>query len=224
MGTVTQITTGRNRDPVTAPKLLFPGEVAALFLDVPGASPSFARRVFSYIDFSGDCWEWAGTRNRDGYGVIGLSGRGSPVVLAHRAVWMLLIGAIPDTKEYDHLCRNHRCVNPDHGEIVTPQVNKARGFGAAVLHAKRDTCPYGHLKDGRRGARGSKRTDRYCKTCARRNRMARYEPKGPKTECLRGHAFTAENTYIDKRGHRNCKTCKIERQREVRALPNGGRR
>ena len=28
-----------------------------------------------------------------------------------------------------------------------------------------------------------------------------------KTECLRGHAFTPENTHTDKRGRRRCKEC-----------------
>jgi DNA-binding XRE family transcriptional regulator len=27
----------------------------------------------------------------------------------------------------DHLCRQHRCVNPDHLEVVTTQVNIQRG-------------------------------------------------------------------------------------------------
>ena len=29
-----------------------------------------------------------------------------------------------------------------------------------------------------------------------------------KTECLRGHAFTEENTYIDRHGKRSCKECR----------------
>jgi len=29
------------------------------------------------------------------------------------------------------------------------------------------------------------------------------------TACKRGHAFTEENTYTDKRGHRTCRMCRI---------------
>ena len=30
----------------------------------------------------------------------------------------------------------------------------------------------------------------------------------PKTQCIRGHKFTEENTYVNK-GHRHCKRCKV---------------
>lgn len=31
-----------------------------------------------------------------------------------------------------------------------------------------------------------------------------------KTECVHGHPFTLENTRIDSRGHRHCRTCQAE--------------
>ncbi len=43
-----------------------------------------------------------------------------------------------------------------------------------------------------------------------------------KTHCVRGHEFTPENTYAHSgiKGHRRCKTCHIEEQRQ-RKLCNG---
>src|SRR5690242_8305886 len=117
------------------------------FLPVPGTSATFAARVFRYIDASGDCWEWTGATNK-GYGVIGRGGRGMGLAQAHRAVWELLVGPIAEGMEWDHLCRNHACCNPDHGEIVTPEENKRRGFGPGVLNAKRTVCDSGHPLDG----------------------------------------------------------------------------
>lgn len=35
-------------------------------------------------------------------------------------------------------------------------------------------------------------------------------PWANKTECLRGHAYTEENTYRSKKGHRSCLTCRRE--------------
>lgn len=35
--------------------------------------------------------------------------------------------------------------------------------------------------------------------------------------CKWGHAFTESNTYVDKRGYRHCKTCKVDRNRFYRA-------
>lgn len=33
-----------------------------------------------------------------------------------------------------------------------------------------------------------------------------------KTRCRWGHSYTAENTYIDGRGHRRCRACALERR------------
>jgi hypothetical protein len=145
-------------------------------LPVPGTSSTFVARLFAGIDFSGDCWEWTRATSK-GYGVVGRGSRSAGLEQAHRAVWMLLVGPIPDGLILDHLCRNTLCCNPDHLEPVTPAVNKARGYGMSVLHSMRDTCAQGHPKDGRLGARGGKATHRYCKTCARRNSRRQYLSK-----------------------------------------------
>jgi hypothetical protein len=142
-------------------------------LEVPGASSTFPERVFSKIDIA-DCWEWTGATDRKGYGVIGKGRRGAGNMPAHCAVWSLLVGPIPSGMHFDHLCRNHSCVNPDHGEIVTPEENKRRGYGIGVLYAKRDSCKYGHPLDGVLGGRGGKETCRYCKTCARERAAERH--------------------------------------------------
>jgi hypothetical protein len=194
-------------------------EIAALLLPVPGTSPSFAERVFTYVDASGDCWEWTGTKDDGGYGVIGRGGRGSGNMPAHCAVWLLLVGPIPEGMQYDHLCRNHGCVFPGgHGEIVTPEENKRRGFSPPVLYSLRETCESGHPLDGRLGGRGGKARHRYCKTCARDRQAAVNALKPPRplrTHCVSGkHPWTEENIYIHpKRGTATCKACKADRQR-----------
>lgn len=37
---------------------------------------------------------------------------------------------------------------------------------------------------------------------------SQWKTKPKATECLRGHAYTKENTYVDKRGAQRCRTCK----------------
>lgn len=147
-------------------------EIAALLLSVPGTSETFAERLFTYIDASGDCWEWTGALNK-GYGVIGRGGRGTGLDQAHRAVWQLLVGPIEDDLQIDHLCRNHACCNPDHLEPVPAEINKARGFSPAVLYSKRDTCNFGHPLDGRTRDSKTGKTIRYCKTCKREKMAAK---------------------------------------------------
>jgi hypothetical protein len=141
-------------------------EIIALLLPVPGTSESFAERVFTYVDTSGDCWEWTGATNK-GYGVIGRGARGAGLAQAHRAVWELLVGPIPPGMELDHLCRVHNCCNPDHLEPVSPEENKRRGFGIAVLYAMRTTCEFGHPLDGIRRDETTGAQWRCCETCKR---------------------------------------------------------
>ncbi len=151
------------------------------FRGIPRASESFAARVFSKVDASGDCWEWTGTLDDDGYGILGRGRRGAGNIAAHRAVYELLVGPIPDEMHLDHLCRNHACVNPDHVEVVTPEENKRRGFSPPQLYAMRTECNDGHPLDGITRRKGGK-SIRYCKTCKReqmrdRRALARKTPE-----------------------------------------------
>jgi hypothetical protein len=66
------------------------------------------------------CWEWQRAIDRYGYGRFGKR-------LAHRVVFERLVGTISPDLQIDHLCRNHRCVNPDHLELVTSAENVRRG-------------------------------------------------------------------------------------------------
>lgn len=56
------------------------------------------------------CWNWPGTVNSSGYGVVSQR----PYVLAHRAVWAAAHGPIPAGMLVCHHCDNRRCVRPEH--------------------------------------------------------------------------------------------------------------
>lgn len=70
------------------------------------------------------CWEWQRYLMPNGYGTLT---RNSKVQLAHRYYYEQEFGKIPTGKELDHLCRNRKCVNPNHLEPVTRTENAHRG-------------------------------------------------------------------------------------------------
>ena len=70
------------------------------------------------------CWEWTAAIDRYGYGKVSYNG---VKVKAHRIVFLLIRGNIKG-KHLDHLCRNRKCVNPDHLDPVTNLQNTRRGI------------------------------------------------------------------------------------------------
>ena len=57
------------------------------------------------------CWEWTGSRNRDGYGT---AWDGASQTGAHRLSYRMFRGEIPSGLLVCHACDNPPCVNPEH--------------------------------------------------------------------------------------------------------------
>lgn len=116
-----------------------------------------------------ECWEWLASVTTSGYGQVHYRrGHLRRNLMAHRVAYELLIGPIPTGMTLDHLCRNKRCVNPAHLEIVTQRENVLRAAGSTA-HCKR-----GHAwtEDNVLFENGSRK----CKTCNRR-RQAEYRER-----------------------------------------------
>jgi DNA-binding transcriptional regulator YiaG len=103
------------------------------------------QRAWDRIERKGpsDCWEWQGSTNRSGYGMINDDRRS---VLVHRLVLLRHLGLESSHLDTLHSCDNRRCCNPEHMSLGTNAANvadkiaKGRQYrpphGSASPHAK----------------------------------------------------------------------------------------
>lgn len=159
-----------------------------------------------YVVTDSGCWRWQWQINSFGYAIIGYKGK---QICAHVLSYLLHKGEIPEGFDVDHLCSNKACVNPDHLEAVTHQVNVARGS----LKKRQSHCHRGHLLEGD-NLGSSKNNLRYCKQCNRDKATAYYDKvrKGRKfkdqlTHCPKGHPYSGENLIVNSSGSKTCREC-----------------
>ena len=104
-------------------------------------------RFTAHYRVVGECWEWQGAANP--YGRIRVDGRQRE---AYRISYEHFIGPVPLGLELDHLCRNTRCVRPNHLEAVTHAENSLRGHAPHVLVHHAGRCIRGHAVIGENAA------------------------------------------------------------------------
>lgn len=128
-----------------------------------------ADRLWSRVTKTESCWLWTGAISQNGYGVIGLTG-GTKNDFVHRVAYRLTKGLIPEGRSnvVDHLCRNRRCVNPDHLELVRQRTNILRGtLGVLKTRCRNGEHPYPEF------ARFSTTGRRFCIACRRESDRSR---------------------------------------------------
>lgn len=72
------------------------------------------------IDKKTGCWNWQGSKGRQGYGVKRIGDR---LIKTHRLFYELLVGKIKKNKKVCHKCDNPSCCNPEHLFIGTQRKN-----------------------------------------------------------------------------------------------------
>lgn len=95
--------------------------------------------------YTTSCWLWqgpdSGSGRGGGYGRIKIGGR---TCAAHIVSYTNEHGYVPTNKQIDHLCRQRRCVNPDHLEMVTHRRNQLRRAAARSRDASTPSEPQEH--------------------------------------------------------------------------------
>lgn len=144
------------------------------------------QRIDSHIDRQpGGCWLWTAAVNDSGYGVTTTDG--ARYAMAHRAVYEIHVGPIPEGLHLDHTCHtmdsscagglgcpHRRCVNPEHLEPVTPQENNRRSLSLSAQNATKTHCPQGHeYSEANTYRRDGRRECRSCHAERERQRKAR---------------------------------------------------
>lgn len=151
----------------------------ARFGGIVGSRPAdLLARVDDFIipEPNTGCWIWGGKIGDAGYGIIEVGGK---TKRAHRIVYVLLKGPIPERLTLDHLCFNKWCVNPEHLEPVTRAENKRRSLDAVALRA-RTLCNHGHPLDHtiqQKTKTGRVYMRRFCIVCRRLSDQRRHVRK-----------------------------------------------
>ena len=146
--------------PADIARFLVPGE--PYLDDLAKAEPLVAKKITTS---DRGCWEWTGSVFYHGYGRIQRRGKS---YIAHRYVYKLLIGPIPEGLELDHLCRNRACCNPAHLRPVTRRENQLAPGSQSVSarNARKTHCKHGHEFSPENTIQRSD-GGRRCRECAR---------------------------------------------------------
>lgn len=154
------------------------------------------------VNFTPECWTFTGKKTSKGYGVAYRNG-GRP--RAHRLVYEVVNGPIPDGATIGHSCGTNACVNPDHLVLklnaIPKPVDVCQQCGADIP----PDAPFG---------------SRYCGDgCRRKARSARAKDANTPKEKLSAECFTCGSTIpgVHHKGHlpKYCSTgCRNDARRE----------
>ena len=111
---------------------------------------SAAERAGTNYTEDDDCWVSNYSTGSHGYAQVGWFNRvdGRGMTTAHRASWKYHYGDDPGDMTVDHLCRNRRCVRPDHLRLLGNRDN-ARMNSAAGHYPLEWSCHRNHPAERR---------------------------------------------------------------------------
>lgn len=137
---------------------------------------SFSKRV--RINPITKCWDWIGAiANETGYGYLkcgSMTHGNMQNWLAHRFSYMMFKSYPVNGMEIDHLCKNRRCVNPEHLEEVDQKTNNLRSDSLSALNFRKTHCKNGHPFDDFFTYNRPDGNGKDCKICRRKRSLDYY--------------------------------------------------
>lgn len=121
-----------------------------------------AVRFFEKVKITETCWEWTGTKVQ-GYGWFTQANK--KTIGAHLWLYKQKFGPLTEGKELDHLCRNRKCVNLSHLELVTKKENILRGISPPAINARKTHCINGHEFTEKNTYKRKNEAGKRCRTC-----------------------------------------------------------
>lgn len=96
------------------------------------------KRIMVHVSKTKECWLWTAFKDRDGYGKTLLFHNGKRIQRAHRAIFSLVNGPIPEGMWLLHKCDNPSCVNPKHLYLGTVIENAKDKSLRMRIHGKKN--------------------------------------------------------------------------------------
>lgn len=131
-------------------------------------------RFWAKVEKTHNCWNWTAAITPDsGYGAFNI---GERIERAHRFSVILSGREIPPGMFVDHICRNRRCVRPEHLRVVTPRQNAIENsVSIFAVNARKTECPRGHAYNDTNTYRRKDGRGKFCRVCAKERK--RHEAK-----------------------------------------------
>lgn len=105
----------------------------------PRARTTIFSRLMDHAVVSGECLEYVGNNDHNGYGRIKCNGR---QLGAHRVAYVEFIGNIPAGMVVMHSCDNPGCINPNHMSLGTVRDNVRDCINKGRFKAKGERSNY----------------------------------------------------------------------------------